>query len=109
MTNKVEGQPACRNCAGMEWVCENHADHPWSGLTGEAECCGGAGAPCPVCNMEMACAGYVDAALRAQNKALRAKLDALANELDYLVNLGGGDCLDGARAVLANYRENTND
>lgn len=43
----------CRNCAGEEWVCENHRDQPWP--TG-CEC--GAGAPCPVCRPQMACANY---------------------------------------------------
>lgn len=42
---------ACRNCSG--WVCENHLDTPWPGLT-DAECCGGAGSPCPVCDPETA-------------------------------------------------------
>jgi hypothetical protein len=31
----TEALKACRNCAGTEWVCENHPDHPWAGLTGE--------------------------------------------------------------------------
>jgi hypothetical protein len=36
----------CPTCRGLRWVCENHRDHPWDGL-----CCGGAGAPCPACNV----------------------------------------------------------
>lgn len=46
----------CRNCDGEQWVCENHQDLPWEG-SGHAENCG-AGAPCPVCNRDMACAPY---------------------------------------------------
>ena len=47
----------CRNCAGEEWVCENHEDRPWNDkLAIGCEC--GAGAPCPVCNRDMACAPY---------------------------------------------------
>jgi len=48
---------ACRNCAGEQWVCENHQDLPWES-SGHADNCG-AGAPCPVCNRDMACAPYV--------------------------------------------------
>jgi hypothetical protein len=36
----------CPTCRGLRWVCENHPDHPWDG-----RCCGGAGAPCPTCNV----------------------------------------------------------
>jgi hypothetical protein len=36
----------CDDCC---WVCENHTDRPW---LGERACgCGGAGAPCPICNV----------------------------------------------------------
>lgn len=46
---------ACRNCDGGNWVCENHADHPWDGTSNREDACGcGAGAPCPVCQPEMA-------------------------------------------------------
>jgi hypothetical protein len=42
---------ACRNCAGEEWVCENHPDRPWDGMSNREDACGcGAGAPCPVCS-----------------------------------------------------------
>lgn len=47
----------CRNCAGEGWVCENHLDMPWQG--GDQTCCGGAGAPCPVCNGRMAVSGLL--------------------------------------------------
>jgi hypothetical protein len=39
----------CILCADTGWVCENHPRRPWEGPHG---CdCGGAGMPCPVCNM----------------------------------------------------------
>jgi hypothetical protein len=42
----------CKTCDGTGWVCENHETKPWGGVsTSEDACrCGGAGAPCPVCN-----------------------------------------------------------
>ena len=56
--DKVAGP--CRNCGGAEWVCENHQDRPWEGSSSAPEACHcGAGAPCPVCNKDMACAGRV--------------------------------------------------
>jgi hypothetical protein len=36
----------CSTCDNTLWVCENHLDRPFSG----ERACGGAGAPCPVCN-----------------------------------------------------------
>jgi len=56
----LEGLAAtpCRNCAGGAWVCENHQDRPWDGTSSHADACGcGAGAPCPVCNADMAFEG----------------------------------------------------
>lgn len=47
----------CRNCRDVEWTCEDHRDTPWSGLTNDEPCCGGAGAPCRVCNFELATSG----------------------------------------------------
>jgi hypothetical protein len=39
----------CELCDGTGWVCENHPHTPWAG---EQACgCGGAGAPCPTCNV----------------------------------------------------------
>ncbi|QOZ68900.1 hypothetical protein SAMN05192541_15124 [Bradyrhizobium arachidis] len=38
----------CARCDGTHWVCENHPERPWEGP--KACGCGGAGAPCPVCN-----------------------------------------------------------
>ena len=39
---------ACSRCHDCRWVCENHPDRPWLGA--RACGCGGAGAPCPICN-----------------------------------------------------------
>jgi len=50
----------CRNCAGTEWVCENHPDLPWGGrISQETACECGAGMPCGACNLEMASLGFV--------------------------------------------------
>jgi hypothetical protein len=38
----------CILCADTGWVCENHLTRPWGGPN--ACPCGGAGAPCPMCN-----------------------------------------------------------
>lgn len=51
----------CANCEGAGWVCENHPDKPWEGLSAKVGACGcGAGAPCPVCNLRMAAAGLTE-------------------------------------------------
>lgn len=47
----------CTNCNDEGWVCENHETLAWPT---SCEC--GAGAPCPVCNREMACAPFYHAA-----------------------------------------------
>jgi hypothetical protein len=39
----------CAICRGERWVCEDHRDTPWYSASGCPKC-GGAGAPCPVCN-----------------------------------------------------------
>ena len=39
----------CKICDDAGWVCENHPDLPWDGP--RACSCGGAGAPCPACNV----------------------------------------------------------
>ena len=50
----------CRNCLGVDWVCENHSDRPWGGMSSSPTACEcGAGAPCPCCCFEMAAAGLV--------------------------------------------------
>jgi hypothetical protein len=39
----------CTRCRDTYWVCETHDDRPWSG---DKACgCGGAGMPCPSCNV----------------------------------------------------------
>ena len=41
----------CQNCDNHRWVCENHPDLPWDGVSSSADACGcGAGMPCPECN-----------------------------------------------------------
>ena len=42
-------QMPCRTCLGARWVCEDHPDRPWD-IPGGCVC-GGAGAPCPSCNV----------------------------------------------------------
>ncbi len=40
----------CRICDGVGWVCENHPDKPFKGLSGRLDACScGAGMPC-TCN-----------------------------------------------------------
>jgi hypothetical protein len=38
----------CARCENCRWVCENNQDRPWEGV--HACTCGGAGAPCPICD-----------------------------------------------------------
>lgn len=42
----------CDYCDDTGWVCENHGDLPWDGVSSrfDACACGGAGAPCSRCN-----------------------------------------------------------
>lgn len=49
MSDVDRADPKCLICDGHGWVCENHPLVPWAPLTGQPECCGGAGAPC-TCN-----------------------------------------------------------
>ena len=41
--------PQCSHCDSTGWVCETHSDRPWDGA--KACGCGGAGMPCPSCNL----------------------------------------------------------
>lgn len=42
---------ACKVCDDTGWVCENHKDLPWKGVSDRKDACEcGAGAPCDVCN-----------------------------------------------------------
>lgn len=54
MTDRDEQgeQPECSTCDSQGWVCENHLDRPWDGVSNAPNAChcGGAGAPCPDCN-----------------------------------------------------------
>jgi hypothetical protein len=44
----MSNAPSCILCDDTFWVCENHPDKP---RECENACsCGGAGAPCPMCN-----------------------------------------------------------
>jgi hypothetical protein len=69
----------CRNCAGAEWVCEEHMDMPWGGLSSSPHACncGGAGAPCPACSRSMACAGYSEPWRELALRAIRMVEDAV--------------------------------
>jgi len=41
----------CPNCDGSRWVCGNHPDRPWKGVSALANACEcGDGMPCPMCN-----------------------------------------------------------
>ncbi len=76
-------EPTCLNCEGTGWVCEDHPDNAWPGLTGNPRCCGGAGSPCGACNLEMAASGYVSAERAAIVGYLRSEAemrDRLAEE-----------------------------
>ena len=40
----------CPTCDDKGWVCENHADRPWDGVSNRHDACGcGAGMPCKEC------------------------------------------------------------
>lgn len=42
---------ACPVCEDAAWVCENHEDRPWGGVSDSPRACEcGAGSPCPKCN-----------------------------------------------------------
>ena len=111
----------CRNCAGREWVCENHRDTPWTGLgdPDEDECCGGAGAPCPVCSPEMACTGYINRATRTLAEAgdrLAEAMEKIAGShwerigydqtaIDDVPDLSAEEAMNLARQALADWRK----
>lgn len=77
------GEPECLNCYDCGWVCEEHRDQPWAGVSNVAHACdcGGAGSPCSVCEWDMATAGIVDETARAHAHAtdrgntLQARID----------------------------------
>lgn len=47
-------------CDGCGWVCENHTDKPWAGISSAHDACdcGGAGQPCAECNMDLNKSGF---------------------------------------------------
>lgn len=42
----------CTNCDNTGWVCENHTNAPWKGISDRFDACDclGAGLPCKFCN-----------------------------------------------------------
>lgn len=65
----------CRVCDDGGWVCENHQGKPWEGTSSREDACHcGAGAPCWICNREMALAGPLHQA-RDIIKELMEQLD----------------------------------
>jgi hypothetical protein len=53
LTTHTQSAQPCKVCRGCFWVCEDHADKPWGGASDDADACncGGAGMPCPACNL----------------------------------------------------------
>jgi hypothetical protein len=45
----TEGVVICARCCNTGWVCEAHDNRPWDGPHESG--CGGAGMPCPSCNV----------------------------------------------------------
>ena len=58
---------ACKNCDETGWVCEEHTDKPWGGMSVRADACncGGAGQPCRCARPEYL-AGYKQAQADAE-------------------------------------------
>ena len=52
-TRENDIKMACRVCGNARWVCEDHKDKPWGGASHREDAChcGGAGMPCPACNL----------------------------------------------------------
>lgn len=49
----------CETCHGCGWVCENHPDRPWEGISAHHRACGcGAGQPCGDCNTDLHLSGF---------------------------------------------------
>jgi len=73
----------CKNCDGQAWVCENHSDRPWEGLSDREDACDcGAGAPCPVCNWRAAVAGVEHVAFeKGRAVGLRQSLGYFASQI----------------------------
>jgi len=59
----------CVICDQTGWVCENHADKPWDGVSARSDACGcGAGMPC-TCNPLSKDTGVTDAASSLRHHA----------------------------------------
>jgi hypothetical protein len=92
----------CRNCDGEEWVCENHLDHPWDGVSSRDDACGcGAGAPCPVCRPDLSNAHLLNEFERAIG---------MIEDAEHDTNFVSGDpygdsATVGLRETLANARQ----
>lgn len=43
--------PECENCNDELWVCEAHDDQSMDHTLSDGNRCGGAGMPCPACNV----------------------------------------------------------
>jgi hypothetical protein len=98
MGKAEEKQGSCRNCGGVAWVCENHNDLPWGGLSNhELACDCGAGAPCGVCNLRLASAGYSEP---WRELALRAisSVESAVRETDWGQPTFGPDADEELRA-----------
>jgi hypothetical protein len=100
MTTTAEGERPCRNCNGEQWVCEDHLDTPWAGGDG---CCGGAGAPCPVCCPLMANAALVSylGIMLGEDERFQVAIGGNPNAIDKK--------LDEMRRVYARYTGDQHD
>lgn len=96
----VVSQAACANCDGSRWVCENHPDRPWEGMSAPGEGCGcGAGAPCPCCDLERAAARYI-APLRELVERSIALLESAERETNWGDPLFGPSPSEEIQAAL---------
>ena len=43
----------CKNCDSTGWVCEDHKNRPFEGMSDNGCECGGAGMPCNECNSKL--------------------------------------------------------
>lgn len=92
----------CMNCFGADWVCENHRDRPWGGMSSDLLACEcGAGAPCPVCSPDMACAGRVETERDAILAWLRAQPESYSGWNDHDEHFDNGYNSAIARVIEA--------
>lgn len=84
----------CRVCDGEQWVCENHRDRPWGGLSSRPDACEcGAGSPCGACDLERAGMGYAYRAAEAERAAIVAYLRGHAAGLRSSGSIPFGDAV----------------